>query len=295
MTQATVNFAVLSDPGASGDSWVGVQVSGLSGSLAGPGLSAGVTGAGIQVNEASDPTTGVVDWNALGGTGVTLSTAIVSVAGTLTGLKAFDLVSGDASFSVTRIYVSPTDPALTNVPLLYGTLTIQNITLGSSSLGIHLTGGMISFASLDDSVTSGKSWFGLEATGLQGTFAGPGLSGGVMNGRINLNEGSLDAVHPTLIDENPDAAPVDWNQQGLSVTGLDLSGSLAEVSGDVVGLDIFGLVEGDVSFDVSRTVVSTSAPNPVLAGAPLLVGSLTIGANQHLRLGTSGFGVDSGL
>ncbi|TMC34699.1 MAG: hypothetical protein E6J28_13130 [Chloroflexi bacterium] len=278
----------------SGDRWVGLQVTGLFGSLSGPHLSASVTGATVQLNEASDPSTGAIDWTKIAGSGVALTSAIASVAGTISGLNAFDLVTGGASFSVTRVYVSADAPVLTDVPLLYGSLTIgggQHLLLGSRALGIDLVGGIIKFASVDDNLTSGKSWFGLEATGLVGTFAGPGIQGSVAGGTVKINEGSLDAVHPTLVDENTDADPIDWTQSTLAVTGLDLSGSLAEVSGDVTGLDVFGLIHGDATFDVTRTLVTTAAPNPVLADAPLLVGTVTVSGGGQLRLGTAGLGV----
>ncbi|TMD73457.1 MAG: hypothetical protein E6I81_04345, partial [Chloroflexi bacterium] len=289
LTAGTIKIASLTDPGTSGDSWFGLAADQLAGSLAGPGLAGGVSAGLVQLNQASGTGASPLDWNEVSGSGLTLSGAQARVAGDLSGLDLFGIVSGSASFDVNRTLVTTAtpNPQLTDAYLLAGTFSVnaaknQGLTLGNIAFGLSITSGTIKFANLTDPGNSGDSWFGVSADQLTTTLTGPELSATVTNGLIQVNQAS-----------GPSATPLTWSGSGVSTAGLTLSGSLARVAGDVTQLDAFGIVSGSASFDVSRTLVTMTGPNLAFTNAPLLAGNLTVDSakSQHLTLGTAAFGL----
>ena len=270
---------------------------GLTATLAGPLLSATVSGGLIELNQAAGPgSPQPLDWGSIAAANLTLSGDKARVAGTLSQLNIFDVISGGASFDISRTRVSTVspNPILINAPLLAGTLTVsgtQQLTFGTSAFGLTIGGVTLNFASLADPNSVAKSWVALDAENLTATLFGPGIHANVTGGLFRFNQGLVNenALQP---DEEKDAPPLDWSQSGLTGAGIPASFNqeMTVASGTVSGLNLFDIVTGGATFNVSATRVSIT--DPALVDAPLLTGAFSVSGGQHLQLGTAAFGVN---
>ncbi|MGZ4363246.1 MAG: hypothetical protein ACXVFF_13510, partial [Gaiellaceae bacterium] len=254
ITGGEVDIAALTPAAPTGPAtdtrqWVGIQASGLSGSLTlGTVASASVSGLTIHVNKASGTLnpdgTGtsnidasplswsVVDtdeagsYAATGVSGVSLASGDpLLVEGDLTSLSlAGGFVTGSAHFKLTRslVGVHLASGDLTDAVLLALELSSLNLNFGAGAVSFEIHGGSLALASLSaPAVTSPASdnrvWLAIKGSVSSITFHGiPGLSLDLtaLTVSVNTASGSFDdgAGH------TGDASALDWTH------ALDLNG-----------------------------------------------------------------------
>src|SRR5438445_685126 len=273
ITSGSINAAALSD--GSGASWFGLHGTGLSGSLNVPGVLATVAGLEVKVNQFSGTATAAIDWTqaALSSTNVGLMAEMLGAEGDLTSLNVFDLLSGSMHFSLSKTPVTLTAPPVNNQPLLSLSLSELNLAIGTTHLGLAITGGSIKAAALSDG--AGASWFGLHGTGLSGSLNVPGVTATVAGLEVKVNQFSGSA-----------SAAIDWTQTALNGTGVGLATAILAAEGDLTSLNVFDLLSGSMHFSLSKAPVTLSSPS--VTGQPLLSFSFS---QLNLAIGTTTFGL----
>ena len=147
--------------------WLGIEASGLSGSLSVPGVTGTASGLGLRINTASGAVDGleaeVIDWAArLPQTGLTLTDGTTTLLGTLNLLSIADgLLTGSANFAVTRqdVAVLP-DAAAPAVGAVLSRITLTQLALsvGSADFGVTLgQGGTLEVAVVRTGETTART------------------------------------------------------------------------------------------------------------------------------------------
>ena len=303
--------------GLLGNHYLGLELSNVSGSLVGiPAsvLSLSVTGVSVQVNQA---TTALgldaprLDWHALHAADANVpdfsarmaattalaasGTASLDVLGLVTGSAHFELVTGVADVNVS---------GGTGAKLLTLGLTNLDLRVGTSAFGVVITGGSVALASL--APTAGdltRRWVAFQGSGLGATLALPGVTASIANLTVEVNRATnapaLDWTTALDLDRNGsfgDQLLVD----GVAVTQ---TAERLKVAGDLVDLDIFGLLSGAAGFEVSRDLVDVDLDGVTstveVDNAVLLTFGLTLDEaapgdpeTRFLRVGTAGFGLE---
>ncbi len=307
--------------GTTGDtrSWTAVQAAGLSASLgAGSLLNATVSGITLEMNRfaGAKGTTlaAALDWgNSIdtdetgafaktGVPGITVTEDKLVLGGTITTLDIAGLISGSATFSITRdvVDVKP-DATVVTGSLMLLTLSDLHLSVGTATAGVAITGGDITVGAISETGGALRSWIALKATGVVASLKLPGVTGTVENLSLDLNRGS--AADGTAITALNWQTQVDTTEGGPftatpSPGGIDATTDGTAVSGDLTGLDILGLLQGSAHFSLTRDVVDATVPagtgTAVLTGASLLTFTLDLGTaadTKLLQVGTDGMGL----
>ena len=227
MTSGRLGIAILSAPVAAGDtrSWTAITGRDIAVALDVPGISATVVGGSVVVNQASGAkngtaatevnwvkadltTNGLVDLDPNGGyaggsdpidPGKTLSPVApmpittrgrkLAVAGRLTGLNIFDLISGSADFALQTSVVdddfdgsgTTTDDRLDDASLMTFGLSNLSLSVGLGAVGLSITGGSLGIATLTPkapaSGTDERSWTPSPPRGSRSPSTSPGSRG----------------------------------------------------------------------------------------------------------------------
>src|SRR5262249_8951478 len=128
----TVVSLAPADP-ADHRSWLAVNASGISGSLAvGSGAQATLAQIAVRVNKATNSTP--LDWSTALGTAVPagvsgISGDLLAVSGQVVTLNVADLLSGSAQFAVTKQTVTATLPTTGATSSMLMTVTLSNLFL----------------------------------------------------------------------------------------------------------------------------------------------------------------------
>ncbi len=260
ITGASVNVAFLSTPTAR---YTGIEASGLGITASLPGMTGTFSNGGVKVNSASAGA--AVDWTTVTGSGLTLTTSIVSVSGDIATLSIAGALTGSATVALSRTLV--TLPGGGEGELLTGTLSNLQLTAGSSTFGVTVQGDGVKIALLAPTAPGdNRRWTGIEATGLSIITPNlPGFSGTFTNGGVLVNTASAGAT------------PLDWTT--LPASGLSLTAGITSVSGHIGALTIAGVLTGTTDFTITKSTV---------AQGELLTGLLT---NLSLAAGDPTFGV----
>ena len=260
ITGASVNVAFLSTPTAR---YTGIEASGLGITASLPGMTGTFSNGGVKVNSASAGA--AVDWTTVTGSGLTLTTSIVSVSGDIATLSIAGALTGSATVALSRTLV--TLPGGGEGELLTGTLTNFQLTAGSSTFGVTVQGDGVKIALLAPTAPGdNRRWTGIEATGLSIITPNlPGFSGTFTNGGVRVNTASTGVT------------PLDWTT--LPASGLSLTAGITSVSGHIGGLTIANVLTGTTDFTITKSTV---------AQGELLTGLLS---NLSLAAGDATFGV----
>ena len=259
---AKVTIAVLTS-GTS--SWTAVDASGFAGSLTlGTLVTATLANGAFSSNRATGTGATPLDWTKVVNPGTTTpATALtlsgpvsIAVSGTLASLNVAGFIGGSAQFSLTRQTVSATTTTgpVSGADLVLLTLSNLFLVVGSPSLGVTITSGSIALAALSADT---RSWVGLTADDVAATLSVPGITGGVENLNVRLNEAT-------------NADPLDWSTVTPAPAGLPttLSGAQLSAAGSIVDLNIFGLLTGAARFAIaSRTVAADVDGTPGFSAA----------------------------
>ena len=234
-------------------SWLSLSASNLGITLAIPGISATVTNGSVQLNRASgakDGTTnttslnwvtteggnqnGLVDFNSAGGYTPNLSTLVdpgaalsppvampvktrgdvTAVAGTLTNLNVFGLLTGSANFAMVSKQVdvdldgsnATTDDRLDNATLLTIGLSALNLSVGAGGAGLAIgPNGTVGIAVIKAPVpttqgaTDTRSWTAITAKNLQISLSLPAgvISATVSDVSLKINRFAGEFQGPT--------------------------------------------------------------------------------------------------
>ena len=203
------------------------------------------------------------------------------MSGSLSALSIAGIISGSTSFAVTAsspTLTLPGDSGPETASLLQLTLTNLQLSVGTATVGVQISGGEIQVADVTSS-TSNKSFLAVLATGLTATLTVPELSATVSGVSVSINvgpSGTSDAL--------------DWASAVPTLTAYaSLVAGVESVSGSLSALSIAGIISGSTSF-----AVTASSPTLTLPGdsgpetASLLQLTLT---NLQLSVGTATVGV----
>src|SRR3954449_4081157 len=152
--------------------------------------------------------------------------------------------------------VNVTTPALTNARLLTFTLSALALT---SSFGLSITGGTITFAGLTPSaidVLAGdaRKWSALSVTGLSGSLALGGVITAAVNNLVVKVNSFSGAKGATL------AAALNWTT-AVPTAGITLLDTeLFFVDGDLTGVSIADVIGGGAHFTIAKQTVQVASP-----------------------------------
>jgi hypothetical protein len=209
----------------------------------------------------------------------------LDVAGTLESLDIAGFLTGSATFHVSKHTVHVTlpgdstasDAALTSIELSAIDLHIGTSSVGASIGGDGLTVTMLAPTALSDT----RSWLAVTSTNLSASIF-----------VTSLLTATVDQVN-VVVNRGTGAAPLNW----AAVLGTDtppavatVSGSLTQISGRVVDVDLAGFVHGSAT-QVTLTLRTVSNTTLALTDATLLELAVT---GLDVTLGVSGFGVELG-
>ncbi|HSO01150.1 MAG TPA: hypothetical protein VLS46_01385, partial [Gaiellaceae bacterium] len=314
----------------SGNKYLGIEILDLDGGLTGiDAVDFDVTDVTVRVNRAANllgvAITPRLNWSAaaLAPTGFGLGSSATEelFAAGSASVNLFDLVTGSAAFELVKQDVDVdldgdlnggTGEQLSGAGLLLFGLSDLQLAVGIAGFGIDITGGTVALAILKPAATApspARSWTALQASGIGGTLHLPGVHAGVENLVVEVNR----ATGATALDW---AAALDLDRDGTfgddaQVVGVtfSLAGERLRVAGDLVDLDIFGLLTGEVGFELVRDTVDAdvngdgfvigtpAAPSPDLDNAILITFSLSLDEapgpeTRFLRVGVAGFGIE---
>src|SRR5205814_2853556 len=132
------------------------------------------------------------------------------------------------------------------------------------------------------------SWIALDGRDFSATLVLPGVTGSVSNLDVTINRGSH-------------AGALNWTS-ALAAPPVTLTADKLETSGELTGIDAFGLLSGSAFFSISRKTVDAEVDgvagfNPAaghdLIGATLVTFALDLtGPSRFLDVGGAGFGLD---
>ncbi|HKI92395.1 MAG TPA: hypothetical protein VJ986_08830, partial [Gaiellaceae bacterium] len=293
-----------------GRSWTGIQASGMAGSLTlGTIASATLAGVSFSLNTAAGTSaTGTlatpIDWTTVPGSGLTLTGATaLEVSGSLTNLSVAGFLAGSADFRVVRQTsdaTTSTGATVTGGDLILLQLSNLFLRVGTASVGVTISSGNLSLAAFSGTLMGAASpaptysWVALDAENVAATLAVPGITAGVQNLTVKLNQASAgaDPLNWTTVTSPPAGLP--------TFTGAELS-----AAGELVNLNILGLLTGAARFAISKQTVAANvdgtagfSPTTDLQGASLVTLWLGLGDTTtdptnayYLRVGVPGFGI----
>ncbi len=336
VTGGDIGLALLrpATPSSGSDNryWLAITATNLAGTLSlGTGVSASVQGGSIAINEAGGtvPTTAApINWTTAldlnndgqygtaadqvdAGAGIPApntvalpineTTSEALVAGSLTALNIDGLLTGSASFALSRSVVNATagTETLTSATLLTIGLSGLTVAGGAGSFGVSVGGGDLGIAVLQPPATANDNryWLAVTASGLSGSLNLAGdVTASVQGVTVSINQfGGQDAAsHPAtaLNWTTAFASPVDpganlptppASSLAITATGPEMS-----LGGTLTSLDVFGFLTGSSGFSISETTVSPNVGGTTLTNATLLTIDL---ANLQVAAGSGGFGI----
>src|SRR6266851_8115364 len=233
-TGSTVTFALLTQGGRQ---WTALEAKNLSGSVTlGALASASLSGVSITLNTYGGSADGALNWATLGAQSpIDLTDEVpFAIAGNLDSLNIANLVTGHAKFAYSkRLVTTPVKGTLM-------TLSLTNVYLavGTTSIGVIVTGDSLAFAALSDS-SSAARWIGLNATGFGANLTVPGVVADVSNLMLQVNkaEGTTTALNWNDVVQAPGA-----------LKSLPVDVGFIKVEGDLNNLSIAGLLTGSAHF-----------------------------------------------
>ena len=156
----------------------------------------------------------------------------LAVAGQLTGLNIFDLITGSADFAVQSSVVdvdfdgtgSGTDRLL-NASLTTFGLSNLSLSVGLGGVGLSITGGSLGIATITPAAPATgntRSWSAVTGKDLAVTLNIPGITGTVSNGsvRINRASGELTPASGPVVP----AVALNWATAAGAPLSVDLDG-----------------------------------------------------------------------
>ena len=279
-TPATgIQLAVLSV--SSNQSYTVVQGNGLSfAATLGP-VTMSASGVAFSYDMASTGSA-ITDWSFANVSGLSTVVAGTTLNGTSALVSIAGIVTGSAGFSVTASSPSltlPGDSGPETASLLQLTLTNLQLSVGTATVGVQISGGSIEVAALTSSTQINAAWVGVVGTSLSATLTVPELSASVSGVSVSINvgpSGTSDAL--------------DWASAVPTLTAFaSLTAGVESVSGSLSSLSIAGIISGSAGF-----AVTASSPTLTLSGdsgaetASLLQLTLT---DLQLSVGTATVGV----
>ena len=279
VTSGTLGIAILSAPvptsGTDTRSWTAITGKDIAIALQVPGITANVVQGSVVVNRASgdkngtpasevnwvkedlttnglvdlDPAAGYIGGSAPIDPGKTLSPVAtmpitfrgrkLAVAGRLTNLSIFDLISGSADFALETRTVdvdfdgsaATTNDRLAGASLMTFGLSNLTLSVGLGGVGLSITGGSLGIATITPTAatapaTDNRSWSAVTGKDLAITLNIPGIQGSVTSGsvRINRASGQFDPTpaNPTSGDEVK-AVALNWATAAGSPLTVDLN------------------------------------------------------------------------
>ncbi|MHB1243995.1 MAG: hypothetical protein ACYC1P_11455, partial [Gaiellaceae bacterium] len=310
---------------ASGTRYVGIEILDLAGGLSGiDAIDFDVDDVTVKLNRATTAaglaTTPRLNWGAaaLAPTGFGLAldasqelyasgSAIVNLFDLVTGSADFELIKQDVDVDLDGDLNGGTGEQLTGAGLLLFGLSDLQLAVGIAGFGIDISGGTVALALLKPAATApnpGRSWMTLQAAGVGGTLHLPGVIASVENLVIEVNRASAPVGVAVAELDWADALDLDRNgtfgddAQVVGVT-FALAGGFLRVAGDLVDLDVFGLLTGAAGFELVRDTVDADVNGDGardLDDAILITFSLSLDEApgdpvRFLRVGVDGFGL----
>jgi hypothetical protein len=302
------SFALALMSTSTGKSYYGLEATAVS--LSGPGLPGGFTVSGtnllVEINGSNDGSNVVnFDTSFVAGTGLTVATGgtpinldytqkFLEVAGTITlDFDGFIYVTGSMAIESTAATVNLTDGTTTTTGVSVSMLTIgatgvtifagmngplknSDGTTNTAAVGVELDNASFALALM--STSSGKSYYGLEATAA--SLTGPGLpTGFTMSGTNLLVEinGSNDGSNVVNFDTSFVAGTGLAVATGGTPINLDYTQKFLEVSGTItLDFDGFIYVTGSMAIESTTATVNLTDGTDITTGVS--VSMLTIGA-----------------
>ncbi|UCE37498.1 MAG: hypothetical protein JSW00_18920 [Thermoplasmata archaeon] len=235
-----------------------------------------------------------------------------SYSGSLENMDILGLISGSASFSVSKEVVDvdldgntgTTDDQYEDATLITFSLSSPMIYVGKSGFGLYITSGELGVASLKDS--GGSSWLAVLAQDIGGTLTLPSISGSLDSLAVKINKGyggasalnwslALDLDDDGTYGEDPDDL-VDFDgDTGTTGDQVTYTSGIVRVSGSLSDIDIFGLITGGANFAVNKQLVDVDSDGDgdgqtgtQYDDATLITFALD---SLNLKVGPSGFGI----
>ncbi len=319
--------------------WVAVTAAGLGGSLALGGVSASVSGLSVMLNlvggsysnGGSSVNASTLDWSSdlsfdngstYGGTtnepspgGLTISYSGPedSLAGSLSSLNIFNLITGSADFALSESIVNvefngTSLPNLTGATLIQIGLSNLMAAAGTGGFGVSVTSGNLGIAAIEpaDSAVDGRTWVAVYGTDLGASLKlGSAVSATVSSAGLQINQADGKGA------DNAPATPLNWaadisTDGGMTYGGMSntvdpganlptpellpisFTGPDLGISGTLSSLNIFNVITGAADFALSQTSINVSTGGTTLSGATLLTLALN---NLQAAAGFGGFGV----
>ena len=218
----------------------------------------------------------------------------LAVAGSITGLDLFGILTGGADFSVTSQLVdvdfdgdgdATTGDQLDDASLVTFALSNLNLRLGTPTVGLQIgPGGTIGIASISAPApltgTDTRSWTAVVGADLVVSLSLPGVTGSVENGSLKINRaaGELNGVlqtgadaldwatedgDPLTVDldaDDPWTAPADLVDPGNALPTpvampVTLRGAQTAVAGELTNLNLFDFITGGANFALTSQAV----------------------------------------
>jgi hypothetical protein len=235
-----------------------------------------------------------------------------SYSGSLENVDILGLISGSASFSVSKEIVDvdldgdtgTTNDQYEDATLITFSLSSPMLYVGKSGFGLYITSGELGIASLKAS--DGSSWLAVLAQDVGGTLTLPSISASLDSLVVKINKGyggasalnwtqALDINDNDTYGEDPDDL-VDFDgDTGTTDDQVTYSDDYLEVSGSLTEIDIFGLITGGADFAVNKQFVDVDSDGDEDGGtgdqyddATLITFALD---SLNLKVGASGFGI----
>src|SRR5438309_2026716 len=280
ITSGTIKIGALSD---GTNNWFGLDASQLAGTFTvGSGfISATLANGVIKLNRASNGT--LLDWTQGGLSAAHLnltSNQPTVISGQLVSLQIANILRGSTGFSLVRTTgVNAPSVSVTNGTLMVLTFTNLFVSVGSTSIGVVITGTGITLAILSNSSNT-ATWVGINATGLGANLTVPGVVADVSNLTVQVNKAQV-APNQLIWADVADAP--------AAIKALP-TGDSVKVEGDLANLSVASLITGSAHFTVATEIVDVTG-GPTLANATLLTLSLS---KLLLKVGVGSFGLTIG-
>src|SRR5256886_1461742 len=280
ITSGTIKIGALSD---GTNNWFGLDASQLAGTFTvGSGfISATLANGVIKLNRASNGT--LLDWTQGGLSAAHLnltSNQPTVISGQLVSLQIANILRGSTGFSLVRTTgVNAPSVSVTNGTLMVLTFTNLFVSVGSTSIGVVITGTGITLAILSNSSNT-ATWVGINATGLGANLTVPGVVADVSNLTVQVNKAQV-APNQLIWADVADAP--------AAIKALP-TGDSVKVEGDLANLSVASLITGSAHLTVATEIVDVTG-GPTLANATLLTLSLS---KLLLKVGVGSFGLTIG-